>query len=373
MRFTVSLLSMLVMGVFQSHLALAQSQATKGDITVEAQGYGNSRDEALLKAKREAISSGIGTLLISETEVRNYMVQRNVVLAQTLGSVRNYKILSEGWQDKIYHIKISAVVSLADIRDDLVARKILMQSMDSPRMMVMIHEADGQGAQVAIDDYLEAKKVELVDPAQAEALAGKDAASIRKATEGDPVAAAKLGAACGAEYIITGKVKKSVSQTELLKETGLWSGHATLTAWVVNASNARIIASGMATAAAVHISGQTAMSEAAAKAARKLMDKQLFHKIIASFEDTVNNGLNIDVTVENIPDFATEEAVTAFIRSLDVTAVHKRAFVGGLLKLSVVTPGTVGGFVRALDGKEINGRKLAAIAEVGNRVVLTLR
>jgi hypothetical protein len=354
--------------------ALAETQPPHGDITVEGDGNGGSRSEALLEAKRDAVSRGIGTMLFSETQVKNFILQKHVVLTRTLGSVREYKVLSEGWQDKIYHMKISAVVSLADIRKDLVALKILMKSMDRPRMMVLIQEEGGRAAQTAIVDYLNGKEVELVDAAQVEALAGKDPAMIRKATEGDPVEAARLGADCGAEYVIAGKVVESVSQNELLKETGLTSGHATLTARVVNASNARIIATGTATAAAVHISGETAKAQAAAKAAQKLMEAQLFPKMLASFQDSVNNGLNLDVTVKKVPDFGTQEAVTALITTLEnVSTVNKRAFIDGVLKLSVVFTGPVDGFAEALDGKQINGWKLAVTAVVGNRVALTLQ
>jgi hypothetical protein len=95
--------------------------------------------------------------------------------------------------------------------------------------------------------------------------------------------------------------------------------------------------------------------------------------MLASFQDSVNNGLNLDVTVKNIPDFTTQQALTGLITTTEnVSTVNKRGFIDGVLKLSVVFTGPVDGFAEALDGKEINGQKLATTAVVGDRVVLTL-
>lgn len=66
----------------------------QGDIAVESEGYGVSPEDALLAAKREALQKGIGTLLISETEIENFALKRDMVLSRTIGAVRSYKILA---------------------------------------------------------------------------------------------------------------------------------------------------------------------------------------------------------------------------------------------------------------------------------------
>jgi hypothetical protein len=42
------------------------AQTPDGDITVQAEGFGISKKDALLKAKRNAVENGIGTILISQ-------------------------------------------------------------------------------------------------------------------------------------------------------------------------------------------------------------------------------------------------------------------------------------------------------------------
>jgi len=353
--------------------ALAGMSTPAGDITVEAESYGVSRDDALLKAKREAVSSGIGTVLISETEVKNFILQKDIVLTRTIGAVKSYNILKEGRDSDGFYVKISAVVSLADIREDLAAMKILLESMDKPRMMVLIQEDGGQSAETAIVDYLNDKGFNLVDAAAVAALMNKDDALIRNATEGDPVAAAKLGAANGAEYVIVGKVVKSVVANDLLAVSGMKSGQASISAKVVNASNARIIASRSAIAAAAHISEETAMEQASDKAARQLMDRELLEKIVASFQNTVNNGMTLDVVVENVPDYSTQKEVARVIGNLEVASVNKRGFGDGMLKLSVVFRGSADSFAEAVDGRKVNDKKLAVTSVAGSKVVIALR
>jgi hypothetical protein len=344
-----------------------------GDVTVEADGYGSSKNEALLSAKREAVSSGIGTFLIAETEVENFMLQKDLVLTRTVGAVKSFRLLVESREDDTFHVKISAVVSMADIKQDLVALKILLESMAKPRMMVLVSEEHGNGAATAIIDYLHEKEFELVDAAAVAALLDKDEALIRKATEGDPVAAAQLGAANGAEYVVVGKVVKSIADNKLLNDAGMVSGQASISAKVVNCSNARIIASKSASGAAPHISAATARETAAAKAARKLMDDELFEKIIASFQDTVNNGVTLEITVKNVGDYQTQKAVQNLLKELEVTSVSKRGFGNGELKLSVVFRGSGDAFADSIDGKAVLDKKLAVIDIAGSRVTLRLQ
>lgn len=366
----------LLLGLLLSLLAtpaLAGTPPPAGDIAVEAESYGTSRDDALLKAKREAVSSGIGTVLISETEVKNFILQKDVVLTRTIGAVKSYQVLKEALEVDGFYVKIGAVVSLAAIQQNLAALKILLESMDKPRMMVLIQEEGGKAAETAMVDYLNEKEFELVDAAAVAALKQKDDDLIRQATEGDPVAAAKLGADNGAEYVIVGKVVKSVMPNELLGDSGMKSGQASLAAKVVNASNARIIASKSATGAAAHISAETAKEQATDKAARKLMDRELFEKIVASFQDTVNNGMTLDVVVENVADFSTQKEVTRVIGDLDVASVNKRGFGGGKLQLSVVFRGSADSFAEAADGKKVKEKKMAVTGVTGSKVVIALR
>ncbi len=172
------LLSIFLVGVMPVH-----AEMTEGDITVEVEGNGTSKKGALLDAKRNAVEQGIGTILISETEMKNFRIQKDTVLSRAMGSVRQFEVLKEdALQDNTFYVKIRAVVSLSGIKSDLAALKILLEAMDKPRMMVVIKEQNGNAAESAILDYLTKKEFELVDAAVVAALMQEDEALIRRAT-----------------------------------------------------------------------------------------------------------------------------------------------------------------------------------------------
>ena len=68
-----------LLGLFLVFTSLLYAKGSQGDITILADGYGISRSDALLKAKRDAVERGIGTVLISRTEVKNIELQKDVI------------------------------------------------------------------------------------------------------------------------------------------------------------------------------------------------------------------------------------------------------------------------------------------------------
>jgi hypothetical protein len=347
---------------------------TTGDKTITAEGSGSSKQDALLQAKRAAVEEGIGVVLSSQTEVENFMLKKDKVITQSFGSVRSFNVLKEEQKGDTWHVKISAVVSLDSITADLMALKILLISMDKPRTMVLIQEEGGQNVESTVVDFLKGKGFDLVDPAQAAALMAKDDPFIRKAVEGDPVAAAKLGAENGAEYVVVGTVRKSILAGEVVKDTGMKSGQASLTLKVVNCSNGRIVATKSATGAAVHIADDIAKSQAATKAATTLMDKKLFEAIVTSFQDTVNNGANYEITISGVKSYGLQKSAAKVLEDTEgVVSVTKRSFGSGKLELSVLFKGSVETFCDRVDSKAVDDTKLAVTNVAGNRIALNLQ
>ncbi len=352
----------------------ADAQQQMGDITVDAEGIGTSLKDATLKAKREAVETGIGTILISQTEIKNYELQKDIILTRTLGSVRSYEVLEVTRKpDKTVSAKIRATVSLAGIKEDLAALKILLESMDKPRMMVVIDEGGGHEAESAIVDYLGAKEFELVDPAVVAALMKKEAALVDKAAAGDPAAAASIGSENGAEFVLAGRVTKSAADSDVLKGTGLVSGQASIAAKVINCSNARIIAAKSVQSSAAHLSAEVAAAVAAGKAGRKLMDETLFEAIVASFQDAVNNGLPLEVSIHPVTSYKQQKALQERLRKIeDVVSVNKRSYGNRRLKLTIFFKGTADTFSDAVDGQAFQGNTLSIIEVEGSRIGIQL-
>jgi hypothetical protein len=350
------------------------AQTPDGDITVQTEGFGISKQDALLKAKRNAVEKGIGTVLISHTEIKNFELQKDIILSKTIGSVKHYDILKEQTEsDGSIFIQINALVSLASIKADLAALKILLESMDKPRMMVLIREVDGKTAENTIISFLKDKSFDLVDAASVAALLKMEEGLINRAVQGDPGAAAQIGAKNGAEYLIVGSVTKSLKETKLLSESGMISGQASISAKVINCTNARVVASNSASAAAYHVSEKVAMANASEKAAEKLMDRKLFETIVATFQDMINNGFSLDITVNNVPNFKTQKSVREFLVDLpNVVSVTKKAFGGGALGLTVLYKGNADAFSELVDGKTAAGKMISVTDIAANSVTLLL-
>ena len=372
--FLLPLLLLFLLAPLSAHGAQAQAPKTSGDKTVTVEGVGADKQEALLQAKRAAVEEGIGVILTSQTEVENFMLKKDKVITQSVGAVRSYDLLKEERKGDAWHVKIKAVVSLDSITADLMALKILLAAMDKPRTMVLIQEEGGSNVESAVVDYLQKKGFDLVDPAQSAALMAKDDPFIKKATEGDPVAAAKLGAENGAEYVVVGSVKKSVLAGEVIKDTGMKSGQAVLTIKVVNCSNARIVATKSASAAAVHIADGTAMAQAATKAANSLLDKKLFEAIIASFQDSINNGATYEVVISGVKSYSQQKNAAKILEDTEgVVSVSRRSFGGGKLELTVMFKGNAESLCDRVDSKPVDEAKLLVTNISGNRIALNLQ
>jgi len=263
---------------------------------------------------------------------------------------------------------------MADIREDLAALRILLESMQRPRMMVLIEGDQAKGAETEIIDYLTSKEFDIVDPAMVATLQQRDSALVAKAIAGDPVAAAKIGADNGAEYILVGKIAAAMQNNDLLAGSGMFSAQGQISARVINCSTSRIVASKNNRSAMAHISKEAALQGAVLKTAQKLMDTQLFEKIVSSFQDQVNNGQTIEVTIQALDGYQQQKQVSSMIADGDaVQSVSKRSFSGGALALTVMYRGTVDGFCESVDGKKVGDKKLAVTDVIGNRIVVVLK
>ncbi|UCG79612.1 MAG: hypothetical protein JSV60_06385, partial [Desulfobacterales bacterium] len=92
-----------------------------------------------------------------------------------------------------------------------------------------------------------------------------------------------------------------------------------------------------------------------------------------SFQDMINNGITINVTIKNVENFRMQKAVRKAIGELsDVVSVNKRSFGGGQLNVSVLYKGTADSFSEAVDAKAVGGKRLSVTDIAGSRVAIEL-
>ncbi len=337
--------------------------AAEGDIYTEVDGMGSSLQAALTDAKRNAVEKCIGSLLVSQTEIENFTLKKDFILVKTVGAIRKVEVLSETKNsDGSYFVRIRAIVSTSSIKEDLVAMQILLESMNKPRLMVLIDESGQPTVQNNLVSFMTDKGFDIIDSSAVEA---------RNAFVGNDKKAAELGKLSGAEYIITGRASKDTG----VGAFGMTSGQVALSVSIINCSTGRILTSKSDTASFAHVDGNMAVAEASKRVASSLFNDAIFEKLIVSFQDMVNNGMPLELMVENVKNFRLKKKVTGLIETLpDVVSVKQQGFRKGTVSYTVVYKGVADGLCENLDGKIIDSGGVFSVTDIiGSRVVASLQ
>jgi hypothetical protein len=147
---------------------------------------------------------------------------------------------------------------------------------------------------------------------------------------------------------------------------GMKSGQADLNITVINCQTGKVITAKNVHQAKPHISAETAMNQALLAAGKKMMDRELFEKIVAHWQDQANNGQDLRVLIKGIDSFAKLKEVKAYIQAVssNVVTVTQRTWTqeSGQLELAVVFKGNAEAFCEYIDGKATKGGvKLAVV------------
>ncbi|HUI93271.1 MAG TPA: hypothetical protein VLX68_13575 [Chitinivibrionales bacterium] len=341
--------------VFGAGLVLAQDET----IVAEGFGEGANPEEALLAAKRNAIEKGIGTILLSQTEIENFMVKKDQIITKTIGSVKSYEKISEGKSEAgSYEVKIKAVLSKSSITQDLAAFHILIESMNKPRTMVVIDE-NNVGTGEPTNSSAEATILQfLKDPYEFDLVDPKASAAIRASQEkmasiaGDVAAAAQLGTQSGAEVIITGSAVSREAKNLNQNLGGMVSVQADVTLRAINCTTGSIMGTAQEHAAMVHVSANTAGTQAIAKASQKAI-RDLLDKIVKEWNNQQNNGMTLSITISGVSTFRLKNDLIQTLTWVpNVSAVHERNWdmQSKLLMVDLQYKGNANGFCTRIDG-----------------------
>ncbi|MFP4163379.1 MAG: hypothetical protein ACLFQB_05815 [Chitinispirillaceae bacterium] len=351
-------------------------------VAAEGIGIGMNRNEALNAAKRDAVEKGIGTILLSETEVENFMLKRDQIITKTIGNVRKYDVISEkSTPEGGLEIKIKAWLSKSSMREDLAAFQILLESMDKPKVMVIIdennvgnHQPTNQAAETAVMKNLkDPYGFELVDPSVA---ANIKASKTKMALlDGNAAEAASIGSQYGAEVILTGTAISRKAQNLNINLGGMTSVQGEVTLKAVNCTNGRIIATENARSSKVHINPMTAGNQALEKASQKACGK-LIDAIMKDWSNQLNNGVSLKISIRNVGTFKVKNAVVAALQTLGgVSKARERSWNGSskLLQIDLTYKGNANGFGTRADGCKVGSSKLAVTGLSGSDVTLELQ
>lgn len=359
---------LLVIAVLACALILSNG-AFAEDKTIETEGVSQiSREDAIRQAQRSAVEEAVGVFVHSQTEIENFELKKDKIFSRTQGYIKRFAVLKESKEGNLFKLKVSATVSLDKIKDDLIAMKILLESMERPKLMVLIDEdyksMDNLGMGIAsteMSSLLGAKGFELVDKSQVDAVMNNNQG--RQALAGNANAAKALGLKFGAQYVIVGK---AVAQDagEAYPGSGIKSIQASLQLKVIQTQSGLVLGSAVKNGVSAHMSPLTGATNAIQISVQKAVDEYLVDAITNSFQGFLNNGSPLKLHVTGVNTFQDSKMVIAVVEKIEKIASSKKEGwnkAGGVLVLDLLYKGTSEELAEALDGKRIGNGKLEVI------------
>lgn len=145
-------------------VAAQQTVTATGTAAILHNDAAQARDRAVEGALRAAVERVVGTMVDSESLVKNNELLSDKIYTQTRGYISTYKVLSEkaDRDSNIYSVSVEAVVKEGSLQDDLGSLGLLMRRMKMPRICVVLNE-EGWAASNQVTKMLREKGFVLVD------------------------------------------------------------------------------------------------------------------------------------------------------------------------------------------------------------------
>ena len=327
------------------------AQQVNPDIqVVTVDGYGSifqgekliARDAAIKDALRNAVEQVVGTMISSQSKVKNYQLISDEIYSKSQGFVQKYDIVSEAAEGSTYHVKVRAYVSKNGVKDKLMALHLLMVQQNMPRVVIFLKQnMYGEGwsyygdqssmAEEKLKEVMINKGFFVIDKDQAKK--NIDRNSLVAASNGDVSAAQKLALMYKADIIITGKVIGNVKTNNLYG--GYLSASMTVSLNAIKSDTGKIIAiaSGSRNLAPVSdkINGINKVSD--------ILIPTVADKLITKIMGAWASGTKyVHITLNNV-SYSDYRAFADFCkeRIRMVSNVYKRGFTGGVASLDLET------------------------------------
>ena len=98
-----------------------------------------AKRNAVANALQDAVEQVMGTTVIAQSKLMDNVKAKSKVIAQTVGSVKQYRIVSEGTDAQVYRVIVNAQVDEAQLLDNYAA---IVRSMGNPAFFISINDPD---------------------------------------------------------------------------------------------------------------------------------------------------------------------------------------------------------------------------------------
>ncbi len=316
--------------------------------TITVEGIGMSEDAAIESAKRSAVEIGIGTVLSSETIVKNSVLFSDNIFAKATGFVKTFTV-KDKYQgpDGLWVVTIEAEVTeiLDEILQDELAVQTLLNAMNRPKMIFFIKEVNlidntpTDFAETKLISMFYEKGFDVVDRQLISALKGDP--DYTQAIAGDVTAAANIASQLGADIVVIGTAKISSGGAIKAGNFTMFSGQADVNGKIIRTDTGEILAIvPQARGKKPHISATTAGINAVNEAT-EILGKNIIGQLIRKWSTQQANAINIFLVVTNV-DFMAYMNLTTYLKSQTIPGVRNafdKGFNDGVAEFQILYEG----------------------------------
>lgn len=360
--------------------------------SVTATGFGAILAGDMVKAKedgtqdalRKAVEQVVGMQIDAKTITENYMILEDKIYSQTTGYVQSYVVVSTNKQvDNSLEVTVRAVVKTGSLKDDLDGIITTLRREGMPRTMVLIKEenygqntwnitSDMNTAETALMNTMMSYGFPFVDAATVKSNLERDA--LIAALSGDANAAAAIAKRSGAEILIIGSAKTTVTQLPMMKSSGMKTCSANLNLRVVRSDDAGIIATTSSRGVMAHIDDLTGSNMAMEKASEEAA-KEIKAKVVEKFRQNQYAHRQIQFQVLGITSFdqlnTIKNSLPFYVRG--VKNVFQRSFEAGVGLFDIDITQKAETVASELAAKGIEGIDLEIIGVTQNKLTVRIK
>lgn len=289
--FSLLLITVLILGL----ASLVYAAGSIKEVTVK--GSGASRNEALNDVLRNAVEQAVGTLIDSQTLVKNFELVEDEIYTKSQGFVQDYNIISEQRNNGLVVITARVKVNTAPdsaLLTKLQKLKLIDVGLRDPRIGVIIPEyhisapiPDPAGETAVIRKLREAGFTRILDPRQVENIRYRN--TIKAIAEGNRQEAIAFATKYHLDYLIVGEAFSQYVGN--LEGSGVHSCRARVEAKLFKVDTGEIIATNGFHAGGVDITEFTA-AKMSLNNAGELMGDYMVEQLMA-YASNPEKGLQL--------------------------------------------------------------------------------
>lgn len=340
-----------------------------------------ARDLATAQALRTAVEQTCGVFLKAQSEIRDYKAVYDRIFANTVGYVREHKVLRI-WNDgEKTFARLRVRASTRKFEEDWAAIAHIVNRENNPRIVVAIVEtvkhtptgptyeiAEGGIVQSRIEDFLLSKGITLMDREMGKRISKRDV--LLAVIRDDAREIAALGARFKADVVLIGRAGAKYGRTIEIAEQKMYQYTATLNVRVIQTDSARVLAVksyGPATTNTLQRAGGE--DKALAKLANQCAPK-ILSAVVEAWRMRASVSRTVNLTISSMDYDAFKSFKTKLAELRGIQAVRLREITEDVANIDVEYRYTNENLADHLI--EIKGFKLKVTEITPNRIKLKL-